>query len=88
MPMQVDGNGFVLFNRTLQPKETYQQSTSWPAYHYIQFAVRPKSATAQISWGISAGRTSANFVTYWIVVSNLTDVPVEIDAVVGFLATG
>jgi hypothetical protein len=61
---------------------------NWPAHWHVVWTVVPTSprpGNPQISWQIKHERASDRYVTYWICVSNLTPVPVDIEGRYGVL---
>lgn len=71
----------VQFTGTLAANQTARWFTSsWPAIWHVIWSMMP--ATVQkgrpaITWQVQAERSSAEFVTYWLTVTNLT--PVEVN---------
>jgi hypothetical protein len=56
---------------------------SWPADCHVEWTVMPttvRSGAPQISWDVSAERSSTGFLSYWISITNLTTSPVDIEA--------
>ncbi len=55
---------------------------NWPqAWHVIWYVVptTPKSGAPQIEWEVQVERASADMITYWITVQNLTSDPVDVE---------
>jgi hypothetical protein len=55
---------------------------SWPASWHVLWTVIPttvRPGAPQVRWTVQVERTSAEFVTYWIVVTNLTASPVDVE---------
>jgi hypothetical protein len=68
---------------TLNPNETKRWFTfNWPATWHIVWTVMPttiKSGAPEITWSVQVERASAEFVTYWITVQNLTNIAVAFE---------
>ncbi len=64
------------FTGTLTPNQTQKWFTfNWPATWHMVWTVMPTTINttgAQITWTVQVQRASAEFVTYWIQVQNLT----------------
>ncbi|HEX6367565.1 MAG TPA: hypothetical protein VF006_01455 [Longimicrobium sp.] len=61
---------------------TQLSSTAWPAAWDVLWTVMPVSPTGvspQIRWKVRVQRSAAQQVTYWILVTNLTPVPVTVE---------
>jgi len=54
---------------------------NWPATWHVLWTVMPTtfSAAPQLTWSVQVERASAEFVTYWITVQNLTAVSVNFE---------
>ena len=55
---------------------------NWPASWHVLWTVIPttvRPGAPQVRWTVQVERTSAEFVTYWIVVTNLTASPVDVE---------
>jgi len=80
MTAPVDG---VQFTGSLTPNQTQRWFTfNWPATWHMVWTVMPTSVAAvpQLTWNVTVQRASAEFVTYWITVTNLTPAPVTFEA--------
>jgi len=68
---------------TLNPNATQRWFTfNWPATWHIVWTVMPttiKSGAPEITWSVQVERASAEFVTYWITVQNLTNIAVAFE---------
>jgi hypothetical protein len=73
----------VQWNGSLTPSQTQRWFTfNWPATWHIVWTVMPttpKPGAPQITWKVQVERASAEFVTYWIKVTNLTTDPVSFE---------
>jgi hypothetical protein len=71
------------FIGALTPNQTQRWFTfNWPATWHMIWTVMPTTpfaGGAQITWSVAVQRASAEFVTYWITVQNLTNVPVTFE---------
>ena len=71
------------FNGTLTPNQTQKWfSFNWPATWHMLWTVMPTNflpGAPQITWKVQVERGSSEFVTYWIVVTNLTNQPVNFE---------
>jgi hypothetical protein len=71
------------FVGTLAANQTRRWFTfNWPATWHVIWTVMPTqpfSTAAQVTWTVQVQRQSAEFVTYWIDVQNLTAVPVTFE---------
>ena len=66
----------VQWNGTLNPNQTQTWFTfNWPATWHMLWTVMPvtPSPGAKVTWKVAVERGSAEFVTYWITVTNLTN---------------
>ncbi|MBD0278395.1 MAG: hypothetical protein ICV81_10600, partial [Flavisolibacter sp.] len=65
------------FTGTLTPHQTQRWFTfNWPATWHMVWTVMPTNpipGAPQITWKVQVERATSEFVTYWIVVTNLTD---------------
>jgi len=61
---------------------------NWPATWHVVWTVMPTTAgsAAQVQWSVQVQRASAEFVTYWISVTNLTGSPVTFEGRFGILS--
>jgi hypothetical protein len=68
----------VQFTGTLGPNQTLRWFThSWPATWHVLWTVMPTSVrngAPQVTWKVQVERANAEYVTYWITVTNLTPV--------------
>jgi hypothetical protein len=66
----------VQFTGTLTANQTQRYYTfNWPATWHMIWTVMPttvNTANAQLTWTVQVQRASAEFLTYWITVQNLT----------------
>ncbi|KAA9356396.1 WD40/YVTN/BNR-like repeat-containing protein [Larkinella humicola] len=73
----------VQWNGSLAPNQTHRWFThSWPATWHIIWTIMPTSplpGAPQVSWKVQVERASAEFVTYWISVTNHTGSPVSFE---------
>jgi len=71
------------FTGTLQGNETRRWFTfNWPATWHMIWTVMPttvRPGAPQVTWKVAVERASAEFVTYWITVQNLTPDPVNFE---------
>ena len=71
------------FTGTLQGNQTQRWFTfNWPATWHMIWTVMPTSirpGSPQLTWKVQVERASAEFVTYWISVQNLTPDPVTFE---------
>jgi hypothetical protein len=79
----------VQFSGTVAANSTVCWFTfNWPAHWHVVWTVVPTSpqpGAPQISWQVKTERASDGFVTYWICVTNLTVVSVNIEGRYGVL---
>jgi hypothetical protein len=79
----------VQFNGTVAANATNCWFTfNWPAYWHVVWTVVPTSprpGAPQIGFQVKHERASDGFITYWICVTNLTGVPVNIEGRYGVL---
>ncbi len=80
LPQPIDGTQWT---GTLNPKQTWQWFTfNWPATWHVIWTVMPitpKPGAAELAWTVRVERASATMATYWIEVTNLTNVPVTFE---------
>lgn len=73
----------VQFVGTLQPNQTQRWFTfNWPAQWHVLWSVipiTPKPGAAEIQHSVAVERANDRFVTYWITVTNLTNVAVNFE---------
>lgn len=71
------------FTGTLQPRETQRWFTfNWPAAEHVVWTVvpvTPRPGAAEVGWTVEVERASDEFVTYWLVVTNLGDAEVNVE---------
>jgi hypothetical protein len=74
----------VQFRGHLNPHQTQRWFTfNWPACWHVAWMVVPTSprvGAPQIRWRVQVERASSGHITYWIVITNLTDVGVDVEA--------
>jgi hypothetical protein len=78
MRVGVQFRGNVLAN---QSKRWF--TFNWPqGWHVVWYVVptSPRSGAPQIQWDVQVERASADFITYWITIRNITSAPVDIEA--------
>lgn len=54
----------------------------WPAHWHVVWTVMPRTARRggpQVEWKVQVERASDQYITYWITVKNLTNLPVSIE---------
>jgi hypothetical protein len=73
----------IQFTGSLQGNQTGRWFTfNWPATWHMIWTVMPTTplpGSPQVSWKVEVERTNAEYVTYWIVVTNLTPEPVSFE---------
>lgn len=72
----------VQWNGTLGANQTARWYTfNWPATWHVIWDVMPTTTgtEAQLTWSVEVERASAEFVTYWITVQNLTSATVDFE---------
>jgi hypothetical protein len=54
---------------------------NWPATRHVIWTIMPTTpgTEAQLTWSVEVERASAEFVTYWITVQNLTSAAVNFE---------
>lgn len=74
----------VQFTGSLQANQTKKWFTyNWPAEWHVGWTVVPttaKSGGPEIEWSVEVERASSQYITYWITIKNLMNVPVNIEA--------
>jgi len=78
MRVGVQFRGNVLAN---QSKRWF--TFNWPqGWHVVWYVVptSPRSGAPQIQWDVQVERASADFLTYWITIRNITSAPVDVEA--------
>lgn len=74
----------VQFTGTIPAHQTYRWFTfNWPAHWHVVWTVVPSSPRPggpQIEWKVQVERASDRYITYWISITNLTPVSVNIEA--------
>jgi hypothetical protein len=74
----------VQFTGTIPANQTHRWFTfNWPAHWHVVWTVVPTSPRPggpQIEWKAQVERASDQYITYWISITNLTPVPVNIEA--------
>ncbi len=72
----------VQWNGSLAANQTQRWFTfNWPATWHVIWTVMPTTVgnAAQVTWSVQVERASAEFVTYWITVQNLTATAVNFE---------
>ena len=73
----------VQFTGTVGPNATQKWFTfNWPQQWHVEWNVvpiTPVSGAPQIDFDVEVERANADRITYWIVVKNLTNQPVNIE---------
>lgn len=73
----------VQFVGTLQPNQTQRWFTfNWPAHWHVLWSVvpiTPQPGAPEIQHSVAVERANDRFVTYWITVTNMTNVPVNFE---------
>jgi hypothetical protein len=84
LPMHLGPWLGVQFSGTLKPGETQLWFTfNWPACWYVLWMGMPKTphpGAPEITWRVQVERASVNYITYWIIISNLANFPVDFEA--------
>jgi hypothetical protein len=74
----------VQFTGSLAANQTQRWFTfNWPQQWHVEWNVVPTSPHAgapQIQWDVAVERANPGNITYWITISNLTNLPVNIEA--------
>lgn len=74
----------VQFTGTIPANQTHRWFTfNWPAHWHVVWTVvptNPRSGGPQIEWKVQVERASDQYITYWISITNLTSVQVNIEA--------
>jgi hypothetical protein len=74
----------VQFQGTVSASSTHRWFTwGWPACWHVAWTVvptTPRPGSPQIRWRVDVERASPGNVTYWIVIDNLTDQDVDVEA--------
>ena len=74
----------VQFTGMIPANQTQRWFTfNWPAHWHVLWTVVPTSPRPggpQIEWKVQVERASDQYITYWISITNLTPVPVNIEA--------
>ncbi|MGF6970746.1 hypothetical protein OKW43_007841 [Paraburkholderia sp. WC7.3g] len=83
-PMQLGPWVGTQFTGTVAAGQTHRWYTfNWPACWHVVWTVVPTTphpGAPQITWQVQVERASANEITYWISITNLTAAPVNIEA--------
>jgi hypothetical protein len=73
----------VQWNGTLNPNQTKRWFTfNWPATWHMLWTLMPTNpipGAAQLTWKVEVERASAEYITYWITVTNLTSQTVNFE---------
>jgi hypothetical protein len=73
----------VQWNGALNPNQTKRWVTvNWPATWHLLWTVMPTNplpGAPQVSWKVEVERASAEYLTYWITVTNLTNKAVNFE---------
>lgn len=76
-------NTNVQFNGNLPPNGAGKWFTfNWPAAWHVIWYMQPTSpqpGAPQLEWDVEVERASADHVTYWITVKNLTGAPMSFE---------
>ena len=71
------------FTGTVAPNSSQRWFTfNWPAWQQVAWTVMPTTVDAanpQLTWSVAVQRTSGSFITYWITVTNSTNLPVNFE---------
>jgi hypothetical protein len=73
----------VQFNGNLNPNQAQTWFTfNWPESWHVVWHVMPTSPSGspEVNWNVAVERASADLVTYWITVTNLTNAAVDFEA--------
>jgi hypothetical protein len=66
-------------------------SAKWPAAWHVVWTIVPTTphpGAPALTWQVGAERSSAEYVTYWITVKNLTSVPISFEGRYAILTAG
>ena len=81
---QTSSFGGTQFTGSLAANQTWRWFTfNWPAHWHVVWTVAPTSpfaAASQLRWRVRVERSSFQYVTYWIEVTNLTGAPITFEA--------
>jgi hypothetical protein len=86
IPLALQTNNWtgVQFTGTVPANQTMRWFTfNWPAHWHVVWTVVPTSPRPggpQIGWRVEVERASDAFITYWISITNVTPVPVNVEA--------
>ena len=72
----------VQWNGALSPNQTQSWFTfNWPATWHVIWTIMPTTPApgAKVTWKVAVERSSSEFVTYWITVTNLTNQTVNFE---------
>jgi hypothetical protein len=74
----------VQFTGVVPPNQTQRWFTyRWPAQWHVLWSVvptSPKPGAPQIQWSVAVERSEDRYITYWISITNVTNLPVNIEA--------
>jgi len=74
----------VQFRGSLAANQTTCWFTfNWPAHWHVVWTVvptTPQPGAPQLRWNIRVERATDSFVTYWVCITNLTNLPVGVEA--------
>ncbi len=74
----------VQFTGTVAANQSHRWFTfNWPAWWQTLWTVMPTTINttgAQLSWSVQVQRSSGAYITYWVTVTNKTNVPVNFEA--------
>jgi hypothetical protein len=73
----------VQFTGTLGPNASGRWFTfNWPASWHVVWYMMPTStgAAPELNWSVAVQRADANNTTYWITITNLTNVAITFEA--------
>ncbi|MBN9105531.1 MAG: hypothetical protein J0I14_11070 [Propionibacteriaceae bacterium] len=74
----------VQFTGTVAANQTKRWFTfNWPQQQQVIWNVvstTPRVGVRQVEWDVEVERASAAYITYWIVIHNLSDQPVNVEA--------
>lgn len=73
----------VQFTGSLGPNATQRWYTfNWPAASHMvwyMMPTTPNASAAELNWSVAVQRSDASHVTYWITVTNLTNVAISFE---------